>query len=349
MSRNRTTLTELARLGFAELESARTLLERFPVGVVQLFAAAADPDLALRYLGRLGEVAEVQTARLLESDDSAGRLVRVLGASEGLGEFFLRNPDELDALAQPLKSLPGAAALRKDLLGAVRGLTGDVAFTALRVRYRRHLARVAAWDLEHPDPLAAVSEVAMTLADLAGAALDASLDVARRAVRFPANEVAATRLAIIGMGKAGARELNYLSDVDVIFVCDTDGLPSDRGVEIATRLAVQTARGIQDLADEPPLWEVDANLRPEGKDGALVRTLDSHLAYYERWAKSWEFQALLKARPLAGDLELGQRYVDGVAPLVWSSASRENFVESVQRMRERVTAHIPPGRASTSS
>jgi glutamate-ammonia-ligase adenylyltransferase len=100
-------------------------------------------------------------------------------------------------------------------------------------------------------------------------------------------------------------------------------------------------RGIQDLSTEPGLWEVDANLRPEGKDGALVRTLDSHVAYYERWANSWEFQALLKARPLAGDLELGARYVAAVAPMVWSSASRENFVESVQRMRERVTENIP--------
>src|SRR5690606_13620953 len=112
-------------------------------------------------------------------------------------------------------------------------------------------------------------------------------------------------------------------------------------VEIATFLARETMRGIAELAIEPPLWEVDANLRPEGKAGALVRTLDSHLAYYERWAESWEFQALLKARPLAGDRELGERYVTGVAPMVWSSASRENFVESAQRMRERVTAHIP--------
>ena len=72
-----------------------------------------------------------------------------------------------------------------------------------------------------------------------------------------------------------------------------------------------------------------------------MRTLDSHLQYYDRWAKSWEFQALLKARPLAGDLELGDRYVAGVAPKVWSSSSREGFVESVQRMRERVTEHIP--------
>ena len=207
--------------------------------------------------------------------------------------------------------------------------------------------RLAAWDLSQPDGLLVVDRVAAGLADLAGAALDAALAVARRslgqppaagaAAKFPAEEVAATPLAIIGMGKSGARELNYLSDVDVIFV--TDG--SDRQVDIATALARETMRGIAELAVEPPLWEVDVNLRPEGKDGALVRTLDSHLAYYQRWAKSWEFQALLKARPLAGDRELGERYVEGVAPLVWSSATRENFVESVQGMRERVTAHIP--------
>jgi glutamate-ammonia-ligase adenylyltransferase len=92
---------------------------------------------------------------------------------------------------------------------------------------------------------------------------------------------------------------------------------------------------------EPPLWEVDANLRPEGKQGALVRSLESHLSYYDRWAKSWEFQALLKARPIAGDAELGAAYVAAVQPKVWTSAARENFVDSVQRMRERVTEHIP--------
>ena len=161
---------------------------------------------------------------------------------------------------------------------------------------------------------------------------------------FPAAEVAATRLAIIGMGKAGARELNYVSDVDVIFVAESDDeavVSTPRALDIATRLAMTAMRLISEAGIEPPLWEVDPNLRPEGKDGALVRTLESHLQYYDRWAKSWEFQALLKARPLAGDPELGGRYADGVAPKVWSSSSREGFVESVQRMRERVTEHIP--------
>jgi glutamate-ammonia-ligase adenylyltransferase len=338
MTRQQSTRTELARLGFADLTRSRELLDEVDPAIVPAFAVAADPDQALGLLARLGDAA----APLLADPDAAARLIRLLGASSGLGEFFVRHPEHLDALAEPLTGLPGPDELSQDLLASVAGAQGEAGWGALRVRYRRHLARIAAWDLEQADPLDAVDKVAAALADLAGAALDASLDVARRDASFPAEQVAATRLAIIGMGKAGARELNYVSDVDVIFVVEATGsLGTDVALTIGTRLAMQTARGIQDLALEPALWEVDANLRPEGRDGALVRTLESHLAYYDRWAKSWEFQALLKARPLAGDLELGERYVAGVAPKVWSSASRENFVESVQRMRERVTEHIP--------
>jgi glutamate-ammonia-ligase adenylyltransferase len=336
------TLTELAKLGFTELGSTRDLLDDLPDDIVQWFAHAADADQALRLLGELRAHSRTDLDRVLKVPGAADRLIRVLGASRGLGDFFLRHPAELAALASPLGTLPDRDQLRASLLDSVHGLVDDEAFTSLRVRYRSHLAQLAAWDLANPDPLGAVSSVTAMLSDLAGAALDASIDVARRTVRFDAEDVERTRFAVIGMGKAGAGELNYVSDVDVIFVVEAaEGLAADRAVEIATRLAMQTARGIQELATEPALWEVDANLRPEGKDGALVRTLESHLAYYERWAKSWEFQALLKARPLAGDLELGERYVDGVAPLVWSSASRENFVESVQRMRERVTDNIP--------
>jgi glutamate-ammonia-ligase adenylyltransferase len=100
-------------------------------------------------------------------------------------------------------------------------------------------------------------------------------------------------------------------------------------------------RAIDGTAAEAMLWQVDANLRPEGKSGALVRTLESHVSYYERWADNWEFQALLKARPLAGDIALGEAYVAALAPMVWNSAKRENFVENVQKMRQRVLDNIP--------
>jgi glutamate-ammonia-ligase adenylyltransferase len=343
MSRSQTTLTELARLGFADLGDTRERLDELDAPqLLAHFASAADPDQALRLLVGLRETAPAQVAAVLADEGAAGRLIRLLGASLGIGQFFERRPDELPALLAHHFAPLAQHEYARDLLDAVESLTGDEAWVALRVRYRRHLAQLTAWDLAQFDPLAAVERVAAALADLAGAALDASLSIARREVSFPPDEVAATRLAIIGMGKAGARELNYVSDVDVIFVGGSSGeLTDDRAVEIATRLAVQTMRGINELTIEPGLWEVDANLRPEGKDGALVRTLDSHIAYYDRWAKSWEFQALLKASPLAGDRELGADYVDAVAPKVWTSASRENFVESVQRMRERVTQHIP--------
>lgn len=309
--------------------------------MLPLFSNAADPDQALRQLVELRERDAATTDALLAHEDTARRLIEVLGASEGLAAFLQRHPDELAVVAEPMEAPASAASYRAALLGAVRGLHGEDGANALRRAYRRELTRLASWDLDQPEPIEAMPHVAAALADLAGAALDAALAVARAGSRFPAEEVAATRLAIIGMGKAGARELNYLSDVDVIFVAAGDDISDTRAVEIATRLAVDTMNAIHELALEPPLWEVDANLRPEGKDGALVRTLESHLAYYDRWAKGWEFQALLKARAVAGDLELGERFVAGVAPKVWAASSREGFVESVQRMRERVLAHIP--------
>lgn len=362
-------LTPLARLGFSRLTEAEGLLaelhdtagiprERALEGAV----GAADPDDALQALSRLARRDADAVRRAGENARTWRVLWALLGASTGFGEFFLRHPAELAELADAGERLPSDDELRTSLLdavGAVDGFAsdgGETAWVALRRRYRRLLARIAAYDLLSESPVDEIAAVSAALADAAGAALEASLAVARTRVSggaagaglFPRDHVAGTRLAIIGMGKTGARELNYVSDVDVIFVAGADDaviddLGESRVVDIATRLAVQTMRGISEIEVEPPLWEVDANLRPEGKQGALVRTLDSHLAYYDRWAKSWEFQALLKARPIAGDPALGQAYLDAVQPKVWTSAARENFVDSVQRMRERVTEHIPPG------
>ncbi|WAB83291.1 bifunctional [glutamine synthetase] adenylyltransferase/[glutamine synthetase]-adenylyl-L-tyrosine phosphorylase [Microcella daejeonensis] len=342
MTRSTLTLTDLARMGFAELSDAREALGGYERHL-DAFARAADPDRALRLLRRLDEQHPDALAEVLDDEQWCARLVRVLGASEGLADFLRRRPAELRALRVPLPEPLTAQGYRDDLRAAVAAAPSpEQGVVALRVRYRHHLLRLAAWDLEHPDPLTAMPAVGAALADLAGAALDAALDAARAASPLPAEELAGVRLAIIGMGKAGARELNYVSDVDVIYAAEgVEGIETSRAVEIATRLASATARNIQEAGIEPGLWEVDANLRPEGKDGALVRSLDSHKAYYERWAKSWEFQALLKARPLAGDAELGERYLQQISPLVWQSSQREGFVASVQGMRERVTANIP--------
>lgn len=361
--RTTTSRSELARLGFAELsESLQRIADleaRFGpavrVAVTEAggtWEATADPDGALRALERLLDRAPDEVLAVVADPAARDRLVRLLGASVGLAEFLHRRPAEIGLLLDPVTEPWSQERYTASLLEAIDGATGEDARLRLRVRYRRHLAHIALFDVLHPSPTAAFPAVAAGLADLAGAALEAAVDVARREVPFPAADVAATPLAVIAMGKAGARELNYVSDVDVIFVTeptlDPDapegaptGVGTDRAVLISTRLAIAATHAITDLAAEPALWEVDANLRPEGKDGALVRTLDSHVAYYERWAKEWEFQALLKARPIAGSADLGERYAAAVAPFVWNSSKRPGFVESVQRMRERVTAHIP--------
>ncbi|MGI9824536.1 bifunctional [glutamine synthetase] adenylyltransferase/[glutamine synthetase]-adenylyl-L-tyrosine phosphorylase [Agromyces sp. Marseille-Q5079] len=368
MSRQTPTLGRLARAGFDDLSAAASRLGALADAtsldeehLLAAFAHAADPDEALIATERLLARAPQEVTAALEQSASAERFARLIGASRGFADFLLRHPSEL-ALFQEVPGPPFTAGEARELLldAVEQAWTApksslESASGALRVRYRSLLARIAVYDLTRLDAVDAVESVAAGLADLAGATLDAALRVARLATSraegapaapglFPEVEVEATRLAIIGMGKAGARELNYVSDVDVIYVAESadESVASNaRALEIATRLAMILMRVISEPGVEPLLWEVDPNLRPEGKDGALVRTLDSHLQYYDRWAKSWEFQALLKARPLAGDAELGARYAAGVGPKVWTSSGRDGFVESVQRMRERVTEFIP--------
>ncbi|NUR08469.1 MAG: bifunctional [glutamine synthetase] adenylyltransferase/[glutamine synthetase]-adenylyl-L-tyrosine phosphorylase, partial [Nocardioidaceae bacterium] len=186
-----------------------------------------------------------------------------------------------------------------------------------------------------------VDDVAAELSDLAAGALEAALAVARARV----GEAATTaRLAVVAMGKCGGHELNYVSDVDVIFVAEpADGCDEAAALRTATQLASNLMRVCSDHTGEGTLWPVDAALRPEGKAGPLVRTLASHEGYYQRWASTWEFQALLKARLVAGDRALGEAYRERITPLVWSASEREGFVGDVQAMRRRVLAHIPVG------
>lgn len=352
----------LIAAGFSDLDKGeRFLAARELEGLDQdaLFAGlqlAASPDTALQSLVRLIEK-HPDLRDLASADPEASEpLYRVLGASEALGEFLIRHPEHLEAFhvrasPEPLPADP--ATLRATLLQSVGAdpraarpvatATGAEAYAALRTAYRRGVVDLAVKDLCAADPLDFLPAVGGELADLAGAAIEAGLAVARAeaAEQYSAADVADVGLAVIGMGKCGARELNYISDVDVIYVVDGGDLEDARAATIGTALASGISRAISSVAREPGLWEVDANLRPEGKSGPLVRTLASHETYYARWAESWEFQALLKARTIAGDTDLGRRYEEAVAPLIWSSAGRDGFVESVQAMRRRVTEHIP--------
>ncbi len=344
----------LARRGFTDTRRARALLEEdalAPLGdeidlLVGALARAADPDAALlglvRVLEAAGDEAEPLLTALRTDQAARDRIIGALGVSTALIDHLVAHPDQWrDAVtAGPMTPEERTEALLAEVAAAEALPPQD----AMRVGYRRQLLGIAARDVTAEDPVAELPHIAMALADLAGSALEIAV---RIAIDELGEEGTSVRFAVIGMGKAGGRELNYISDVDVIFVAEPrEGVDEAHALEVATRMATRVMHVCSDATAHGSLWPVDAALRPEGKQGPLVRTVASHRTYYERWAKTWEFQALLKARHLAGDATLGAEYLAAVQPLVWEAASREDFVDDVQAMRRRVEEYIPQAEAA---
>ncbi|KQX76232.1 MULTISPECIES: bifunctional [glutamine synthetase] adenylyltransferase/[glutamine synthetase]-adenylyl-L-tyrosine phosphorylase [Aeromicrobium] len=326
---------ELVRKGFRDGEGAVGLLASMgevPPDLVDQIATVASPDTALSSLaGIAGRMGAAELFALLEGDaELRQRLLVVLGTSEALGDFLAKRPEHVRDLASDELS-PVPIALEQRRRQMEEATTAD----ELRVAYYRKLLHVAARDLT---ALTTFEQSSAELSDLAVATLGAALAIAR------ANEPAADRcrLTIMAMGKTGGHELNYLSDVDVIFVHEpAEGADDHEAATAATRLASAVMKLCREHTGEGTIWEVDADLRPEGRNGSLSRTLGSHVAYYEKWASTWEFQALLKARFAAGDEELGRAYVDALTPMIWFASTRPNFVPDVRAMRKRVIEHIP--------
>jgi glutamate-ammonia-ligase adenylyltransferase len=318
----------LAQLGWSTQD------DKAHVDLLWALSRAPDPDAALRVLVRLAENPDAGwdelNAALLKERALRGRLFSVLGSSLALGDHLVAHP-------QSWKLLQGKVKLpTRDELHAAFTECVDDALTEpnsvvprLCALYRDHLLVLAGLDLAatvEDEPVLPFTVIGAQLSDTADAVLAASLRAAEATV---CGDRTPPRLAVIAMGKCGARELNYVSDVDIIFV-------AEQADALSTRVATEMMR-IASTA----CFEVDAGLRPEGRSGELVRTVESHVAYYKRWAKTWEFQALLKARAAVGDAELGERYLAELMPMVWIACEREDFVGEVQAMRRRVEQLVP--------
>ncbi|MGN2640460.1 bifunctional [glutamine synthetase] adenylyltransferase/[glutamine synthetase]-adenylyl-L-tyrosine phosphorylase [Nocardia takedensis] len=355
----RSAVPGVGRLGLLEPTAAESLRELAwdnvdAVPVLWALSRAPDADLALNTMIRLREQLGTEWAALdsaIRTDTSLrGRLFALVGSSSAFADHLVADPSSWHVLER--KDLPDRAELLADLLDVVAavpepapprpdgqtpeallyraGVHGPEVVEALRRRYRDQLMLLAALDLAatvENEPVLPYQVVGRHLTDLADAALTAALAVG--VARVCKDGPCRVRLAVVAMGKCGARELNYVSDVDVVFVAE----PAD---PTATRLAAEMMS-----VGSQAFFEVDAALRPEGKAGALVRTLDSHLAYYKRWARTWEFQALLKNRPMTGDLDLGRDYRAALMPMVWTASERDDFVPDVQAMRRRVEDLVP--------
>lgn len=356
----------LIRAGLQDMDAARERLDQlYRLGLdddrlrqlLDALSHAYDPDMALGHVVDIAQTCDNQEQGLRRwcvTGGSFARVIRVLGASETLGRTMRTHPaliaacagepDEVAALtrAQRRRMILERIGASPESAVPVAGLPLAQAASALRAAYREQVGAIAMVDVNADDPIDIEPRISRWLSDAVDAALEGALAIARREVASSAQ----VRFAVMGMGKLGAREINYVSDVDLIYVVE----PADERVDasvpvrVGTRMATMLQKVCQSPITgcaEPPLWQIDGGLRPEGKDGPLVRRLASHLGYYEQWAQSWEFQALLKARPAAGDMALGEAYVAMLEPLVWSASKRENFVQDCRRMRQRVEELIP--------
>jgi glutamate-ammonia-ligase adenylyltransferase len=262
-----------------------------PQALGDLVERSADPQAARTALRRIhGEA----VGRAHDDPEGAGaHLVRVVAASRSLTRLLESDPGAVDVLAELDTRQPMPEP------GDVEGL----------VRWKhREILRIAARDLSGLDGL---EETTAALADLA-------TDV----LRFAVAQVGADGMAVVGMGKLGGRELNYASDIDLLFV----------GGE------VRQARAVMDIARR--CYRVDANLRPEGRDGPLTRSLDGYEAYWERWAEPWEFQALLKAVPVAGNPATGRAWAERASAAVWGRPLGADDVRYLRALKARTEAEV---------
>lgn len=336
----------LMALGFRDIPGAVRTFETLTTGlsrrsrlmqqmlplILDWLADSPDPDLGLDQLrllaARLPDHAEMITT-LHDRPLVGERLCYLLGSSRLLGEYLDRIPEFVPRLGDDrtlieLRSRPELEARLRQRLDA-RPDPDDKVGT-LRRFSRRHFLRVAARDL------LGLADVDRAMSDLtagADAAVSAASAVADAEESF----------AIIAMGRWGGSELSYGSDLDLMYVY-TDPLTTDEGLSRAR----QIRRLLASPARDGVAWELDADLRPEGRSGPLVRSLNSYRAYYERWAETWEFQALIKARPVAGDPALGVAFMEMLEPFVWQDPFPAASVVAIRQMKARVEKErIPAG------
>jgi glutamate-ammonia-ligase adenylyltransferase len=330
-ARTRAAVRELTR---GLTRSSRMMQQLLPL-VLDWLSTSPDPDLGLLGLRKLasGDQRTMALAHAFrESPDVAQHLCLLLGTSALLGDILATNPDLIVRLADQTR----LETLDRDaLVDSARNTAGwrpeaDERQRALRRWRGRHLLGVAARDVFGQ---ADVTTVGADLTAQAEACVETALAQLDPQVPF----------AVVALGRFAGGELSYASDLDVLFVHQAAG-GGARDHDEGLRVASGVLRFLSGATPAQGIFPIDAALRPEGRQGALARSLDGYAAYLDRWAETWERQAFTRARPVAGDPELGRRFLDLLAGAVWDRPFTEEEERYIRRMKARIESkRIPPG------
>lgn len=330
------------------LESLRTLCP--PLG--RILPRCPDPDMALNNLEHFlaNPDGAQQLPGLLEGRArTLETLLQLFSTSQYFSDLLYTNPDYLDMLKVPLRRSPSDKELVEQLQAEVDAAFEDSSVLRVFRRFRqRQILRIGTNDIIRDRTL---EEVTRDISRVADAALEVALATARRSVRNRFGEPFTkagqpAQCVIMAFGKLGGEELNYSSDIDLMFLYDEEGGTRGKRVtqvdnsEFFGKVVSEVVRLLSAHSDRGQAYRVDLRLRPEGLRGPLARTLTSTLSYYDTMGRTWERQALIKVRPVAGDLELGEHFLTAIEPFVYRkylSFSEINEIKSLKRKIEHKT------------
>lgn len=283
------------------------------------------------------------------------QIARIAGSSAFLSSIIARNPEYYKWLFAEggLSEVKDAGIFKKELRKAASGLdTQEAVSRVLRLYKQKEYLRIGSRDLLM---LADVVEVTRELSDLASASLDTACDFSienlKKAHGAPMykDEKGLCKEAVftvIGLGKLGGRELNFSSDIDILYIYSSDdgetaGVDGKDGSSISlhaffVKVSQMVTRLISGVTEDGFVFRVDLDLRPEGRSGNMASSLESAEAYYESWGAPWERAALIKARPVAGSVELGDSFIETVRPFVYRRYIDFSAIEEIKSMKEKI-------------
>lgn len=333
-----------ASLGAEDLEKLLPHLSRF-------LPRSPDPDMSLNNIERFFQSHQGRV-QLNEFCQNRGALldivIQLMGTSQFFSDLLVANPDDVAMARVPLRSSPGKTELLKQLQQEIENVSDSDAIMKVFRRFRqRQTLRIGTNDIIRERPL---EEITLDISRLAECSLEIALQTAWKQLVTRYGEPHGPHgervpITIMGFGKLGGNELNYSSDIDLMFIYESDG--ATRGArksipnsEFFAKIASDVVRLLSTHTEDGQAYRVDLRLRPEGHRGPLARSLESTLAYYDTMGRTWERQALIKVRPVAGDLALGNRFLKLIEPFIYRkylSVAEINEIRSLKRRIEQKT------------
>jgi len=345
-------LTKLAAL--VPLDLLTIILEQFADAAPQL----ADPDMALNNLERffLASRSPLSMAALFERDPHAlTNLLLILNSSQHLSDQLCVDPESYELLRLTEGRPVARELLIEELLTDIRRLENEEdVMAALRRFKRRETLRIAYGDLVLGVPVAQITRQISYVAD---ATVEAALEFALRKVwkrKHPNNgrQDSPPRFVVLALGKLGGLELNYSSDIDLVFLYQTSSGAAARegenGHEFCTAVAQELIALLTETTELGFVYRVDMRLRPEGRQGPLCASVEQALGYYDMRGRTWERQAYVKARPIAGDMELGYEYLSRMEPWIYRRYLSLTDITGIKSLKRRIEDRSTHGELASS-